>query len=191
MVPWFFSLDHTNYARWLPIHLRDMYRLNDVAPDVAAQFQQGKFAVSKTSKPFSAIPIDQAHEQNNALVKGEGGAVGLTENPRALRRWMVSGPEIARIINEFEASMVTECPETEQIAKHHEDTRSLQSLFYRDVASLTRTIEEMGNPFMEETDDLLALDTKQIMRSDALARLWKVEEVGMAQYESFIAERLI
>ena len=89
------------------------------------------------------------------------------------------------------ARMVTECPETEQSAKHHEDTRSLQSLFYRDVASLTRTIEEMGNPFMEETDDLLALDTKQIMSSDALARLLKVEEVGMAQYESFIAERLM
>ena len=117
--------------------------------------------------------------------------MGLTENPSALRRWMVSGPEIARIINEFEASMVTECPETEQSAKHHEDTRSLQSLFYRDVVSLTRTIEEMGNPFMEETDDLLALDTKQIMRSGALARLRKVEEVGMAQYESFIAERLM
>lgn len=40
MVPWFFSLDHTNYARWLPIHLRDMYRLNHVAPDVAVQFRQ-------------------------------------------------------------------------------------------------------------------------------------------------------
>lgn len=181
MVPWFFSLDHTNYARWLPIHLRDMYRLNDVAPDVAVQFKQGKFAVNKTSKHFSAIPIDQAHEQNNALVKGEGGAVGLTENPSALRRWMVSGPEIARIINEFEASMVTECTEIEQSAKHHEDTRSLQSLFYRDVASLTRTIQEMGNPFMEETDDLLVLDTKEIMSSDALVRLRKVEEVGMAQ----------
>lgn len=136
MVPWFFSLDHTNCARWLPIHLRDMYRLNDVAPDVALQFQQGKFAVNKMSKPFSAIPIDQAHEQNIALAKGEGEAVGLTENPSALRRWMVPGPEIARVINEFEASMVTECPETEQSAKHHEDTRSLQSLFYRDVVSL-------------------------------------------------------
>ena len=53
---------------------RDMYNLNDVAPDVAVQFQQGKFAVSKMSKPFSDIPIDQAHEQNNALVKGEAGA---------------------------------------------------------------------------------------------------------------------
>ena len=89
-----------------------------------------------TASTLSAIPIDQAHKQNNALVKGEGGAVGLTENPSALRRWMVSGPEIARIIKAFEASMVTECPETEQSAKHHEDTRSLQSLFYRDVVSL-------------------------------------------------------
>lgn len=32
---------------------------------------------------FSCIPIDQAHEQNNELVKGSGGAVGLTENPVA------------------------------------------------------------------------------------------------------------
>ena len=49
----------------------------------------------------------------------------------------------------------------------------------------------MGNPFVEETDNLFALDTKQIMSSDALVRLRKVEEVGMTQYESFIAERLI
>ena len=43
----------------------------------------------------------------------------------------------------------------------------------------------------EETEDLLALDTKQVMTSDALARLRKVEKVGMAQCESFIAERLM
>lgn len=49
------------------------------------------------------MAIDQAHEQNNAMVKGDGGAVGLTENPNALRRWMLSGPEMARLVNEFEA----------------------------------------------------------------------------------------
>ena len=49
MLPWFFSLDDTNYARRLSIHLRYMYRLKGVAPHVAVQFQQGKFAVSKTS----------------------------------------------------------------------------------------------------------------------------------------------
>jgi len=37
----------------------------------------------KTTNRFSAIPINQAHEQNNAVVKRFGVAVGLTENPVA------------------------------------------------------------------------------------------------------------
>ena len=41
----------------------------------------------RLDKVFSGIAIDQAHEQNNASVKGDGGAVGLTENLAALRRW--------------------------------------------------------------------------------------------------------
>ncbi len=97
--------------------------------------------------------------------------MGLMENPSALCRWMESGPEIARIINEFENSMVTGSTQDEHRAKHHEDTRSLQSLFYRDVTALTRATEEMGNSFMEETEDLLVLDTKEIVASDALVRL--------------------
>ena len=51
------------------------------------------------------MAIDQAHEQNNAMVKDNGGAVGLNENPGALRHWMVSGPEISKMINEFEVSL--------------------------------------------------------------------------------------
>ena len=40
----------------------------------------------------------------NTLVKGEGGAVGLTEDPQALERWLVAGPEISQLILEFEYS---------------------------------------------------------------------------------------
>ena len=39
----------------------------------------------KTQKKFSCMPIDQAHLQNNDMVKGKGGAIGLTENPAAFR----------------------------------------------------------------------------------------------------------
>ena len=50
------------------------------------EFQEkGYWVLSKTNKKFSAIPLDQAHEQENKFVKGTGGAVGLTENPTALR----------------------------------------------------------------------------------------------------------
>ena len=101
LVPWFYALDHTNYARWIPVHLRDMAELPKKHPDIYREFSAGHFTVQKTKRVFSAIPIDQAHEQNNAYVKGDGGAVGLTDNPSALRWWMVAGPEVARVIGEF------------------------------------------------------------------------------------------
>lgn len=99
LVPWFFSLDHTNYARWIPVYLRDMVALHKTHPNVFNEFNKETFTVKKTPNRFSSIAIDHAHEQNNVCVKGDGGAQGLMENPIALRRWMVSGPEIAHVIS--------------------------------------------------------------------------------------------
>ena len=71
-------------------------------PEVAAEFERGHFAVKKNKKQkFSSIAIDQVHEQHN--VKGDRSAVGLTNNPDALRRWMIAGPEVAWVIKEFHA----------------------------------------------------------------------------------------
>ena len=72
LVPCFFALDHPNYARWLPVHIRDMVVLEQRNPDVAHQFAQGKFVVHKTQLSFSAIALDHSHEQNNKLIKGDG-----------------------------------------------------------------------------------------------------------------------
>ena len=84
IVPWFFALDHTHYSRWVPVHLRDMVSLKECHPSVYEEFMKGNFTVKKSKHAFSAIAIDHAHEQNNASVKGDGGAVGLTENPSVL-----------------------------------------------------------------------------------------------------------
>ena len=121
-----------------------MVRLEVAHPYVYSQFMKGNFTVNKTTHSFSAIALDHAHEQNIASVKGDGGAVGLTENPTALRRWMVSGPEMARVIGEFEAA-TGERRKTD--TRHHEQTRFAQKAFARDVKALTSVIQEMGNPF--------------------------------------------
>ena len=102
LVPWMFSLDHINYARRMSVHILDMNLPSSTHPDIHQEFTNRSFIVFKTEKVFSSIALDHAHEQVNASVKGEGGAVGLTENPAALRRWMIAGPEVARIIQEFE-----------------------------------------------------------------------------------------
>ncbi|CAG9770258.1 unnamed protein product [Ceutorhynchus assimilis] len=70
-LPWIFIFNHSNYARWLTIHLRDLEELPTKAPDVFKEFSSGNFVVRKTSNPFSALGVDHAHEQNNARVKGE------------------------------------------------------------------------------------------------------------------------
>jgi len=84
------------------VHLKDMSELNTKHPYVARKFSEGLFTVQKTERVFSSIPIDQTHEQNNVCIKGDSGAVGLTDNPSALLCWMVAGPEVARLIEEFQ-----------------------------------------------------------------------------------------
>ena len=134
LVPWFHSLDHTNYARWLPVHIRDMTSLSPAVKEDVQKY----WVVAKTKKPFSMIPIDQAHEQNNAIVKGSGGAVGLTESPTAFQRWMVSGPGFARLLVEFQAPYLTENdPNAEKSLKHHESDISTQKTYQTQVLKLT------------------------------------------------------
>ena len=61
-----------------------MCMLKHVNPEVYAEFQNGGFTVNKTGNPFSAIATDQAHEQNNAMVKDGGGTVGLNRESRSI-----------------------------------------------------------------------------------------------------------
>ena len=82
------------------MHIREM---NNLPLATKIEFEQhGNWVAFKTTNRFSAIPIDQAHENNNEIVKGSGGAIGLTENPSAFRKCMLAGPEQARILQEFE-----------------------------------------------------------------------------------------
>ncbi len=73
---------------------KDMTSLAQQCPDVHEHFMRDAFTSNKTGNLYSAIGLDHAHEQMNAQVKGDGGAIGLTEDPGALRRWMVAGPHL-------------------------------------------------------------------------------------------------
>ena len=53
LAPWFHVFDHTHYARWITIHLRDMAKLATEHPDVAAQFNAGNFTVQKKQESYS------------------------------------------------------------------------------------------------------------------------------------------
>ena len=117
----------------------------------------------KSPWAFSSIALDHAHEQANALVKGDCGALGQTESPGALLRWMVAGPELARMTQEFGEAISSV---TKEDIRHHEQEPGVQVLFKKKVASgLVSSFEAVGNPFEEDSKDLFALDAKDIVEN--------------------------
>jgi hypothetical protein len=186
LTPLFFALDHVNYARWMPIHIRDMCSL---PPSVLQHFRNdGHWVVSKTPRRFSSIPIDQAHEQENKVVKGSGGAKGLTENPSAFQRWMVAGPEMARRLKEFEVSFFTEDQEE---AFHHQEGLATQKTFQKHVNSFCETVTSIGNPFQDDCEELVTFDSRNCLDESVASSVRQIEAQGKKQYQEYVSNVLV
>ena len=71
-------------------------------------------------------------------------------------------------------------------------TRNLgvQAAFMKDVRTLIAVFQEMGNPFLENTQDLLVLDTRDIMDTPAAETVRMIESLSEEQYTKFLEERL-
>jgi hypothetical protein len=89
--------------------------------------------VHKSNREFSALAIDQAHEQANAVIKGDGGAICVTEDPSALRRWMVADPEVSHLVAKYESA--SEAKDADENTRHHELEESILCMFYLFVMS--------------------------------------------------------
>ena len=51
-IPYFIANNNINYARWLPIHYRDMVSLEQKHPQLADEFRRGNFVIHKSSRQF-------------------------------------------------------------------------------------------------------------------------------------------
>ena len=106
--------------------------------------------------------MDQGHEQNNAVIKNDGGAICLTQDPDALVKWAISGPKTVRVIAEFEKSVVGKSAKVRGViaSTHHNETKAAQARFAKQVTSMVDTFQSMGNPFADSGNEMLRLRTK-------------------------------
>ncbi len=95
---------------------------------------------------------------------------------------------MARLIGEFESSM-TEKQDSD--CRHHEQKKHTQSAFARDVKALSVAMEDMGNPFTEDSNDLLVLDSRNIADAAVADTMQQIEQIGIEQYEAYVDERLV
>ena len=188
--PWFFALDQTHYSRWLPVFIKTLEELPVRHPQVYESFQEGHFTSKKTDASFSAISDDHLHEQNNKLVKGDGGAVDILANDTALLKWMVAGPEIARIVRDFEVTDDVAQRDKTNPQWHHEDTLRFQSRFVRHVSEVVKSVRSDGNPFAEQ--ELQTADNRKIVMTESAEKSVAEARVkGQEQYQQFVQDRLV
>ena len=95
-----------------------MLNLKEKLPQLAQEFESGKFVVHMSSQEFSAMSMDQAHKQANGVIKADGGATGVTEDPSDLRRWMVAGLQVSHLVEQYEAA--SEAKEATEQTSHQE-----------------------------------------------------------------------
>jgi len=84
--------------------------------------------------------------------------------------------EIAKFIGGFQdkPDLRNRPPDT----GHHDQSASVQSAFVKDIQSIVSVTEDFGNPFEEESQDLLVLDTKKIAPPAAVDALHCAHEMG-------------
>lgn len=77
-----FAFDCTKFVRWLPIHVKDMAQLKEIVPSVRNSTKETM--LYRSQHMFFQHGIGSSREQMNDFIKGNGGAVGITDNPSAL-----------------------------------------------------------------------------------------------------------
>ena len=133
-------------------------------------------SVNKTSRLFSSMAEDQAHEQHNKLIKDDSGAVGIFDNNHAIPEWAIAGPVISKMLNSSTSQDAT---------YHHEDTSAYEGKFKNDCAALHETF---GNPFKEEEPGLVQFTSKKVLANAAADSVREAFQIGKEQYTKFSRE---
>ena len=105
------------------------------------------------------------------------------------RRWMLSGPETARLLDQFEEAYLTaEDPDNSLNPKNHEMGQATQKTFQQQVNNLCDVIKCMGNPFLDDFPELVTLHSRDCVDPEVAESFRGLESTGNVQYQAFIKD---
>ena len=132
--------------------------------------------------------IDQAHEQNNMVIKGMGGATLVInkDDESGLAWWDLCLHELPLIINEYKNTPKVK-PDFEPL-RHLKDSKAFQNQFSADVSRLKTSI--LMNPF--KLNKLTVLINEKSTFSDIVYDdISKMSKLGEEQFQAFWTDRLV
>ena len=98
---------------------------------------------------------------------------------------MVAGSEVCRLVEVEKCSSVCGISPIKK-SKHHEEAHATQKDFLQKVKRLQAILVEMGNQFEEESFELYALDTKDVVDSQVEENMARLPDTGKKKYSNFM-----
>ena len=120
--------------------------------------------------------IDQAHDQAN------GEIIGVTEDPSALIRWMIAGPEVSQLFAQYDSLRSKGDCCTYEPSR----TSKAQQVFLERIDQLFQVFTDMGNHFNDESRDLLSLDPNDIAIPSAAELIFTHHDRGRTRFVAFM-----
>lgn len=186
MCPLFFTLNHSNYARYLVKYLDDLMNLDQTHPGFKEVFENGALSIRRTSKNFCRSAVDLTLEQTinaNAANKLTG-ITSFTNSLYARQRW--SETHSAR------KAIITHLIEHLQLNELSENSASVHqtNIFNTQVENFITEVQNNINPFSENLNRLKLFNISTgKSTSDSVAEfILKVESNGIEKMEKFIEE---
>ncbi len=149
MIPWCFSYDMVNYARYLSAYYVEMTNLPTENPEVNEYLHSGNFSVQLSGvNPFGKIPVDQTIEETiNKDTQTSGGTKGFSLQKGAINRYYMTAEYRSAYMHRLKDMI------DEKLAKCHHDDLSTPRIARdeKDVVSLIEMMESNWiNPFVAE-----------------------------------------
>ena len=183
-----FALNHQNYALWLVRYHDNLLKLRETYPEVYKDFQEKCFAIKRTQKDFSALPIDLTLEQTITAdaASQKSGIISLTNSIGARQRWARSHFLRTKIISYvFEKVGMSEKEDVTQDLRPDQMKKNKKHL-----QNSIETLQENMNPFRESIDkeSSFIIGSGKAALTQTAVFLLSIMEKGWVNHGKFIQE---
>ena len=182
------AADHLKYVNAVVTYLSEMKALPQTAPEVAEEFQQGKFEVKKACDSFNGIWTDMALEcSQNCDAKGmtgQAGLKGVTMSIITQEKWFLTLPFAAAVTSALKTMLHT----VDIDMQHHEDNRATVNRESEQRKGIIETInDDMINPFTYTDSKSLINISTGLKASDGIATdLLQLTDIGKEAVKKYV-----
>ena len=191
MMPFFFALNKTNYARYGAYYMLQLQTLDITHPGCKELVKHNSISVQGQDKYPLRTAIDQRGEQTlNKDAKSTGGIKSFASSSESVTKWTLNRASQASVTAKLKKfSNITKSDEIYKPLRLHQIVKSEKW-----TASLHNTIsQDFVNPFSTSLDPfkLYNLSSGIPVDADKMSSMLNVQKTGKEQCYDFVQNRLL